>query len=217
MKLTTTNDEGHPMKHPISRKNKDAPAAKSSDKPAPARTVLLAVSGSSPAIITEAIWALAQETPPVIPDCVVAVTTASGARALESQLLTPVETWGGYTVWRSLRQTILGSGYTTDQRLALESPAIITRVEPGAGVARPLEDIRDIQDNAAAAETILATVRRFSTDPEVRLLGLLSGGRWPPAGTPPRRSEAGRAIAWSCRLARRQRYDGCGCEIPCAR
>lgn len=141
------------------------------------RVVLLAVSGSSPAIITETIWALANETPPVVPDLVVAVTTASGARALEAQLLTPVPSWSGRAVWEALRETLLGAKSKTDRRLTLERPVVISRADPGAGVERPLEDIRGLEDNEAAGETILAAVRRFSTDPDVRLIGLLSGGR----------------------------------------
>jgi hypothetical protein len=42
---------------------------------------------------------------------------------------------------------------------------------------RPLDDIRTKSDNEAAAETILQVVRRFTTDAETRLIGLLAGGR----------------------------------------
>ena len=42
-------------------------------------TTLLAVTGLSPAIVTETIWALAQENPPILPDRVIFLTTATGA------------------------------------------------------------------------------------------------------------------------------------------
>jgi hypothetical protein len=38
------------------------------------KTVLLVVSGMSPAIITETVWAMAQGTPPIIPDEVFVIT-----------------------------------------------------------------------------------------------------------------------------------------------
>lgn len=141
------------------------------------KTVLIAVSGASPAILTEAVWALAREASPVIPDLVVVVTSASGAQSLKSQLLTPVAAWQKMTVWQSLRQAILGPGHSHECRLTLEAPVIVTRADPASGTAIPLDDIRTAEDNAAAAETILAAVRRFSTDPDTRLVGLLSGGR----------------------------------------
>jgi hypothetical protein len=36
--------------------------------------VLLAVTGMSPAILTETIWALAQENPPILPDRIAVLT-----------------------------------------------------------------------------------------------------------------------------------------------
>lgn len=140
-------------------------------------TVLLAVTGSSPAVLTETVWALACETPPVIPDLVVTVTTTAGAAALQTQLLTPLPGWKNQSVWQGLRQTLLGRNYRKDPRLTLEPPVLIAAAAPATGTTRDLDDIRTPADNAAAAETILTAVRRFSTDPDTRLLGLLAGGR----------------------------------------
>ena len=39
------------------------------------QVVLLAVTGMTPAVLTETVWALARQDPPVIPDRVVVVTT----------------------------------------------------------------------------------------------------------------------------------------------
>ncbi len=164
-------------KSPVRRAGRSTSTTPPPPSPPNGKTVLLAVSGSSPAILTETIWALARETPPVIPDLVVAVTTSSGARALETQLLTPLTAWRNRSVWQALRQDLLGASYARDNRLTLEAPVLVTRANPNLGTACPVDDIRSPEDNAAAAETILAAVRRFSTDPEIRLLGLLSGGR----------------------------------------
>jgi CRISPR-associated protein (TIGR02584 family) len=52
-------------------------------------TVLFAVTGMSPGVITETVWALAHEKPAVIPDRVVAVTTKAGREAIQRELFTP--------------------------------------------------------------------------------------------------------------------------------
>jgi CRISPR-associated protein (TIGR02584 family) len=72
------------------------------------KTVLIAVTGGSPAVLTETVWALARETPPVIPDSVVVVTTAVGAQTLHSRLLSPRPDWRKKSVWQALREIILG-------------------------------------------------------------------------------------------------------------
>lgn len=45
------------------------------------RKILIAVTGVSPAILTETVWALAQRGDPWIPDQVIAVTTRTGKAA----------------------------------------------------------------------------------------------------------------------------------------
>ena len=47
------------------------------------KTVLLATTGMSPAVLTETVWALAREKPAVVPDEVYVVTTVSGAAKLK--------------------------------------------------------------------------------------------------------------------------------------
>jgi CRISPR-associated protein (TIGR02584 family) len=143
----------------------------------PARTALLAVLGSSPAVLTETLWALAQETPPILPDSVVVVTTTTGRSTLRQQLLSPMPTWKGRTVWQALRTTLLGKNAGHDRRLQLETPIVIGLPNAESGTLCELEDIRTGTDNAAAAETILTAVRRFTTDADTRLIGLLAGGR----------------------------------------
>jgi len=144
---------------------------------APTRTVLVAVLGATPAVLTETIWALAQESPPLIPDTVVVITTTQGASTLLHQLLTPLSAHPAQTIWQALRRRLLGAAEPRSHRLTLEPPIIIRVCDPLSGTTRPLDDIRTPLDNAAAAETILTTVRRFTTDPDTRILGLLSGGR----------------------------------------
>ncbi len=151
-------------------------APRSSGAP-PVRTVLVAVLGSTPAVLTETLWALAHESEPVVPDTVVVVTTAAGREILHRQLIAPVDSWRSRTVWQSLRSALLGRGANRDPRLQLEPAVVIFAPDTSRGTMRPLDDIRTASDNAAAAETILQVVRRFTTDPDTRVIGLLAGGR----------------------------------------
>lgn len=141
------------------------------------RNVLVSVLGSTPAVLTETVWALAHETPSTIPDEVIVVTTTHGDKALRQELLSPMEKHGRLTLWQALRKQLLGPSYSTDLRLLLESTRIISIADRATGTTRPLDDIRTAEENAAAAECILASVRQYTTDPETRLIGLLAGGR----------------------------------------
>ena len=62
-------------------------------------TVLVALCGRSPAVITETVWALAHEHPPLIPDRVVIITTREGREAIRRELLED-------GIWRRLRETL---------------------------------------------------------------------------------------------------------------
>lgn len=142
-------------------------------------TTLLAVVGVSPAILTETVWALAQGdscSPAVIPEDVVAITTLRGQESITRGLLTASLEFGGRTVWQALRQDLLGAGTATDSRLTLRV-VIIERRNPTTGLIEPLSDIRDRDENLAAAEFILGQVRQHTTAKDRRLIASLAGGR----------------------------------------
>src|SRR5213594_1168508 len=85
---------------------------------------LLAVTGMSPAVLTETVWALAQESPPIIPERVVVLTTFSGREAIERELLKSAE-GSGESIWQELRRTVLGQKASQDTRLMLEPARVI--------------------------------------------------------------------------------------------
>lgn len=154
------------------------PAA-STPAPAPAAapaTVLLAVTGMSPAVLTETAWALAHETPPIIPTHVIAITTRNGAQAIKRELQTPLPDTAE-TVWQALRREILGPDATKKDLLILEPPRTITIPNPATGEGEPMDDIRTPDENAAAAEAFLDEVRRITANNDVRLIASLAGGR----------------------------------------
>ncbi len=142
------------------------------------KTILITVSGMSPAIITETVWALSRETPAVIPDEVVVITTVPGRQSIERDLLTPRPEWGNRSVWDCLRQSIF-----TRQGLAPNSPQlqlslrVIQLSNPDTGVKREADDVRTPGDNADAADAILQTLSPFVDSSDQRVIASIAGGR----------------------------------------
>ncbi len=144
--------------------------------------VLLAVTGMSPAVLTETVWALAHETPPLIPNRVLVITTVSGRRAIEKELLLALPELSGGTRWQALREELLlssetHSGAEPGPRLILEPARVITVPDPRTGRAELLEDLRTPAQNEAAANFILEEVRRIVENRDTRLIASLAGGR----------------------------------------
>lgn len=145
--------------------------------PAACRTTLLAVSGMSPAILTETLWALAHEDPPCLPDEIIVITTTRGRTDLERELFTPRPDWDGRTVWQTLRRQLLGPNAPHDPRLQFRESRVITLPDPATGCARELDDLRTRAENGAAAELLLDEVRRLTANDDTRLIASLAGGR----------------------------------------
>ena len=144
-------------------------------------TVLLAVTGMSPAVLTETVWALAHEAEPVLPSRVIAVTTVAGRQEIERQLFQPLARFGGQTAWEALRGRIAAQGHDTSARLRFGTTAddirVITGVEPVTQRSRELPDIRTPADNEAAADFLLEQVRAVVENPDAQLIASVAGGR----------------------------------------
>ena len=144
-------------------------------------TVLLAVTGMSPAVLTETIWALAQEPEPIIPTRVIVVTTADGRRELERQLFGPEPRFGGRTPWDTLRDALSAAGHDLSGHLRFGTTGddirVITGCDPVTGRTRELADLRTPADNEAAADFLLEQVRALVENPDTRLVASLAGGR----------------------------------------
>lgn len=151
--------------------------------PGPARpdTVLLAVTGMSPAILTETIWALARENPPVIPSRVVVLTTSQGKAEIERQLFDPCGHLGGQSAWDALRASLERNGHDLNGRLRFGTTGQDIRVmvinDSATGRSRELPDIRTQEDNSAAADFLLEQVRAVVENPDTQLVASLAGGR----------------------------------------
>jgi len=144
-------------------------------------TVLLAVTGMSPAVLTETVWALAHEPEPVLPARVIAVTTSAGRRELERQLFTPEPRFAGRCPWDALRDALTAAGHDLTGRLRFGATGddlrVITATDPATGRTRELPDLRTPADNEAAADFLLEQVRAIVENPDTRLIASLAGGR----------------------------------------
>lgn len=128
------------------------------------RRVLLAVTGLSPQVVTETIYALAvQRQPAWIPQEVRLVTTAEGAERARLTLLDRKSGW-----FHRLRRE-----YRLPEIRFNESG--IRVVVDGAG--RPLADIRTVADNMAAADFLLQEIREITRNPRSELHVSIAGGR----------------------------------------
>ena len=136
-------------------------------------STLLAVTGLSPAIVTETVWALAHENTRTLPGRVIFLTTAVGALKIQEQLFTPLPALGGVSAWQALR-TALGAG---PGELIAEPPRLIGRADPATGILTPLADIITPQDNETAASFLLEQVRGIVENPDTPLIASIAGGR----------------------------------------
>lgn len=131
------------------------------------RTILIAGIGTSPAVLTETVWALAHQKEPVVPEEVVVITTKTGKDRLWSELVD-----GG--VWKDLVAALARERIPGAERLHLGTTAI--RVLPDAE-GNEIDDLRTAEDNLRAADFMLGVVRQYTADPSTRVLASIAGGR----------------------------------------
>lgn len=131
----------------------------------PHKRILLAVTGLSPQILTETLYALTVvHTPAWIPDEIHLITSQEGAERARLSLLDP----------RAGQFHAFCRDYPIAKKISFPPENIhLIRDEDG----QPLSDIRSPEDNARAADTIHALVRQFTAAPETELHVSIAGGR----------------------------------------
>ena len=176
----------HAGKDPLPRPHGSSTGEPSIPLATHAEIVLLAVTGMSPAVITETVWAMAHPPAgsgeePMLPHRVVVLTTAVGRREVESQLFAPRPSFGGIAVWDALRAALAAEGFDLTGRLRFgttpDDIRVFTTSDPGTGRTIELDDMRTPADNEAAASFILEQVRGFVEDPDKVVIASLAGGR----------------------------------------
>jgi len=133
-------------------------------------TILLAVVGTSPAILTETIWALINSEEPIIPNKIVVLTTTEGKRVLTEQLLDS-GIWDKFIVSLKDKHNI-----DTSTFLRFGSSESL-HVFPSADGKGDLTDITTAKDNESVANYIIEKLRIYSEDPDIRIIASIAGGR----------------------------------------
>ncbi len=135
---------------------------KTTGSPTP-RRILVAVTGLSPQIVTETLYALAvKATTRWMPERICLITTAKGANQARLSLLGP----DGQVA------RLIGD-YGLPPVVFDEDDILVLRDETG----RPLDDIRTPEDNERAGDFILEQVRLLTEQPETELHVSIAGGR----------------------------------------
>lgn len=130
----------------------------------PNRRILLCLTGMSPQIVTETLYALSIKTSPAwVPTEIHLITTSEGARLAHQSLL---NTASG-RLWQFVRDYHLPT-----IRFDLEFVHVL---EDRHG--HPLADIRSDEDNEDAADFIVELVRRMTSDHSSSLHVSIAGGR----------------------------------------
>lgn len=128
------------------------------------RRLLLAVTGLSPQVVTETLYALAcNRQPPFVPTEIHLITTAEGRQRAELALLSEDPGW----FHRLCKDYALPP-------IAFDASNIHT-VEDDRG--RPLDDIRSPEDNERLADRVTDLVRQLTADEQAALHVSIAGGR----------------------------------------
>ena len=127
------------------------------------RRTLLAVTGLTPQVVTETLFALMREGPDSLPHAIRVLTTSEGAERARLALLSDQPGW-----FRRLVE---------DYRLAPIEFAMDDIVVLRDAAGEPMADIRTAADNAAAADQVAEAVRELTASADTSLHVSLAGGR----------------------------------------
>jgi len=123
--------------------------------------ILVFVAGSTPQIITETIYALAQQYPPIYPDKIFIITTAPGKRRAMQTLIE-----------QGILENLCAEYAIPSVKLSDDSFLVIKDENDVE-----LDDLRTVEANEIAGDQIAQFLRRMSAEPNCRLHCSLSGGR----------------------------------------
>ena len=131
------------------------------------RQILVAGMGTSPAVLTNAVWALAHQKKPIVPDEIVVFITKNGKTLLKKELFV-----GG--VWADMLKCLVREGVDVEGKLMFGETSI--RSIPDAK-GNEIDDLRTGEDNLRAADFMLAQLRQYTEDSGVELHVSIAGGR----------------------------------------
>ena len=133
------------------------------------RTVFVVGMGTSPAVLTETVWALAHSKEPIVPDEIEVITTASGKAALTKAVLD-----GSPSVMDRLKAALRKEKIDVEGKLVFGTASI--KVIPDAK-GNELDDLRTGEDNLRAADFMLGELRKYSECSDTTIHCSIAGGR----------------------------------------
>jgi len=133
-------------------------------------TVLISLVGTTPAVLTETVWALATGEDPVVPDRIIAITTAPGADLLKRLLFTD-----GH--WKGMKEALRARGVEGIAAMKFGNTGDSIRIFASRCGERELDDVRSPADFEAVAEFFMELIRGFTADDSVNLIVSIAGGR----------------------------------------
>ena len=133
------------------------------------RTILIAGMGTSPAVLTETVWALTHQETPVVPDEIVVITTKLGKESLHKAIMS-----GEPSVWERLKTALRKEKIAIDGRLVFGDTKI--RVIPDEK-GDEADDLRNGTDNMRAADFMLHELRAYTDESDTTVLCSIAGGR----------------------------------------
>ena len=128
------------------------------------RKILLAVSGMSPQIVTETLYALVTRDTPWIPDEIHLLSTKDGCERAKVELLHPSR-----AIFQRFCEEYLPQGH----QIRFDSECLHTFTHDG----KELSDIHNLDDSAHVADEIAKKVFEFTRDNETEIHASIAGGR----------------------------------------
>ena len=131
------------------------------------RKILIAGMGTSPAVLTNAVWALAHGEKPVVPDEIVVFITKNGKTLLKKELFDD-------GVWADMLKSLSREGIDIEGKLIFGETSI--RSIPDVR-GNEIDDLRTGDDNLRAADFMLGELRKYTEDNGTELHVSIAGGR----------------------------------------
>ena len=116
------------------------------------RKILIAGMGTSPAVLTNVVWALTHGEKPVVPDEIVVFITKNGKTLLKKELFDD-------GVWADMLKSLAREGIDIDGKLLFGETSI--RSIPDV-LGNEIDDLRTGDDNLRAADFMLGELRKYT-------------------------------------------------------
>ena len=132
------------------------------------RVVLIALLGTSPAVLTETVWALAtRKHDPVVPERIELWTTKVGKERFEKDVLCS-------GVWEQLKADLVKAGVKKAASMTIGEASFATFSNDKCEF---MPDLLSEEDNLAAADKMLEALRKYTDNPNERVFLSIAGGR----------------------------------------